>query len=205
MSVTNFYFLISDEIDSIMGGRSSDSETTDNNRNVTCELLNQLNEEGVFMIGATNTPWSIDNAFLRRFHEMFHIKLPNYQARLDILTHNIFNQSFYTNILKCDLEAVAEDTEGYSADDMSKIIANSQNKAIDRLHEARFFCQANNQKWFMCNPKLPGATRKSGKKLGSAVSQPILTLADLEHAVTDQKKTVNQVLLEKYKDFEEKH
>jgi vacuolar protein-sorting-associated protein 4 len=44
------------------------------------EILIQMDSiaaEGVFFIGATNCPWDLDTAFLRRFQKKIYIEAPD--------------------------------------------------------------------------------------------------------------------------------
>ncbi len=78
-----------DEIDSVCRQRSSKEE--EYTRRIKTELLRQM--EGadsrgggdVFLLCATNCPWELDPAFLRRFQKRIFIQLP---CRL-IYTHNV--------------------------------------------------------------------------------------------------------------------
>ena len=42
---------------------------------------------GVLVLGATNLPWSLDPAIRRRFERRVYIPLPDFRARLRLLTH----------------------------------------------------------------------------------------------------------------------
>ena len=71
-----------DEIDSICRKRSAQEE--EHTRRIKTELLKQMegadNEhqaEQLFLLCATNCPWEIDSAFLRRFQKRIYIPLPD--------------------------------------------------------------------------------------------------------------------------------
>lgn len=70
-----------DEIDSICRQRNSREE--EHTRRVKTELLKQMegadNSESadqIFLLCATNCPWELDTAFLRRFQKRIYIPLP---------------------------------------------------------------------------------------------------------------------------------
>ena len=70
-----------DEIDSICRSRSSQEE--DHTRRVKTELLRQMegantptNEQRWFLLCATNCPWELDPAFIRRFQRKIYVQLP---------------------------------------------------------------------------------------------------------------------------------
>jgi vacuolar protein-sorting-associated protein 4 len=66
---------------------------------------------GVLVLGATNTPWSLDPAIRRRFERRIYIPLPEVRARLGLISNLIKNNP--NEISEEDLELIAEKTEGY--------------------------------------------------------------------------------------------
>jgi vacuolar protein-sorting-associated protein 4 len=80
-----------DEIDSMLGARvEGENEAS---RRVKTEFLVQMqgvsgatDNDGVVIIGATNLPWSLDKAVLRRFEKRIYIPLPDPEARLVMIT-----------------------------------------------------------------------------------------------------------------------
>ena len=69
-----------DEIDSLCGSRSSGEN--ESSRRIKTEFLVQMQgvgktREGLLVLGATNRPWDIDSAMLRRFEKRIYIPLPN--------------------------------------------------------------------------------------------------------------------------------
>jgi katanin p60 ATPase-containing subunit A1 len=79
-----------DEIDSIMNKRSSQDEH-EGSRRLKTELLIQLDglakKEGerVFLLAASNLPWDLDHALLRRLEKRVIVGLPTYDSRLQML------------------------------------------------------------------------------------------------------------------------
>ena len=70
-----------DEIDSICRQRLSKEE--EHTRRIKTELLKQMEgadsssqTKGFFLLCATNCPWDLDTAFLRRFQRRIYIPLP---------------------------------------------------------------------------------------------------------------------------------
>ncbi|WP_207653583.1 ATP-binding protein [Clostridium peptidivorans] len=79
-----------DEIDALGGSRQSMRSST--SRTLTNQLLMELdstqnNNKNLLVIGATNTPWSIDSALRRpgRFDRILFIPPPDIDARVEIL------------------------------------------------------------------------------------------------------------------------
>jgi vacuolar protein-sorting-associated protein 4 len=71
-----------DELDSLMGDRSEGSEAS---KRAVTEFLVQMDgvgndTEGVLVLGATNLPWMLDSAILRRFQRRIYVDLPSQDA-----------------------------------------------------------------------------------------------------------------------------
>jgi len=79
-----------DEIDSIMSSRTSTGEH-EASRRMKTELLIQLDglikssNERVFLLAASNLPWELDTALLRRLEKRILVPLPNKEAREDMI------------------------------------------------------------------------------------------------------------------------
>ena len=63
-------------------------------RRVKTEILVQMqgvgsNNKGVWVLGATNLPWEIDQAVRRRFEKRIYISLPDADSRKAILEYHI--------------------------------------------------------------------------------------------------------------------
>jgi katanin p60 ATPase-containing subunit A1 len=78
-----------DEIDSIMCQRDSSGEH-EGSRRMKTELLIQLDglfktDARVFLLAASNLPWDLDMALLRRLEKRILVPLPNDEARLGMI------------------------------------------------------------------------------------------------------------------------
>jgi vacuolar protein-sorting-associated protein 4 len=76
-----------DEVDSLCGARTEGEN--DSSRRIKTEFLVQMqgvgnDMDGVLVLGATNTPWGLDNAIRRRFQKRIYITLPDANARAGI-------------------------------------------------------------------------------------------------------------------------
>jgi len=105
-----------DEIDAIMstrGGSDSSSEH-EGSRRMKTELLVQMDglasgTEHVFVMAASNLPWDLDAALLRRLEKRVLVPLPGRLARLQMLEAHLKSQPCAEDL---DLERAAEGTEG---------------------------------------------------------------------------------------------
>ncbi|WP_250296248.1 ATP-binding protein [Wolbachia endosymbiont of Oedothorax gibbosus] len=113
-----------DEIDSIGAKRISDSSSVSQDHNKTLiQLLNEMDgfdsNKGITVIAATNRPEVLDKALLRRFPEKINISLPDVSSREKILRLQMGTAPAESGL---SLEKVAEETEGYSGDDLKNLV-----------------------------------------------------------------------------------
>lgn len=130
--------LFFDEIEALAGKR----EHARNNSfaNIVSQFLTELDgfsqkNNGVLVLASTNTPWTIDPAFLRpgRFDRLFFVTPPDKEARLGILNYNLKERPVSDDI---DLTMIAKKTSGYSGADLANIIEIAADEAIDASIDA---------------------------------------------------------------------
>ena len=91
-----------DEIDSLVSARSeNENEST---KRVKTEFLVQMDGAGheggrVLVLGATNIPWNLDQAMLRRFEKRIYIDLPDLEARTFLLKHTFLIALIFIELL----------------------------------------------------------------------------------------------------------
>ncbi|MCE4621518.1 MAG: ATP-binding protein, partial [Desulfurococcales archaeon] len=86
----------------------------------------------VYVIGATNKPWKLDEPFIRRFQKRIYVPLPDKEARrkmLELLTSKI---KLAPDV---DLDVLAEKLEGYSGSDIKDIVQGAYLKVIREFFE----------------------------------------------------------------------
>ena len=115
--------LFFDEIDAL-GAKRSDMRMSAG-KNVINQFLAELdgienNNEGILIIGATNTPWHLDSAFRRpgRFDRIIFVPPPDQTSKAEILKLKL--QDKPTDEL--DFTAIAKKTDKYSGADINAII-----------------------------------------------------------------------------------
>ncbi len=86
----------------------------------------------VYVIGATNKPWILDEPFIRRFQKRIFVPLPNTEARLEMFKLFSKNLKFSPDI---DFNELAGMTYGYSGSDIRDIFQSAQIKVVRELFE----------------------------------------------------------------------
>eukprot|EP00162_Nutomonas_longa_P007730 comp17990_c0_seq2/m.31348 comp17990_c0_seq2/g.31348 ORF comp17990_c0_seq2/g.31348 comp17990_c0_seq2/m.31348 type:complete len:596 (+) comp17990_c0_seq2:81-1868(+) len=109
-----------DEMDSIMSQRETDGSEHEGSRRLKTELLIQMDglnrtSDLVFVMAATNLPWSLDHALLRRLEKRIFVSLPNDEARKRMF-EKLLPPSYSAALEYNDLAAK---TDGYSGSDIS--------------------------------------------------------------------------------------
>jgi len=127
--------LFIDEIDALGASRSDMKQSS--GRHLINQFLQELDgidstNEGVLIIGATNTPWNLDPAFRRpgRFDRIVFVPPPDVTTRESILRLKLNNKPTGT----IDLQSIAKKAENYSGADIDAII----DIAIEQKLESSF-------------------------------------------------------------------
>ena len=126
--------LFIDEVDSLLGDRNSEVGGEIRAKNQFLSELDGVNGKGketmMYVIGATNKPWSLDEPFLRRFQKRIYVSLPAMDAR-----NKLFEQ--YTAPLKkstrFNLVSLAKQFDGYSASDIKDVCQGAQLLVVNEL------------------------------------------------------------------------
>src|SRR5437588_7894927 len=112
-----------DELDAI-GQKRANLQGAGAMRNVVNQLLAEMDgigpdNEGVFLLGATNHPWHVDTALMRpgRFDRMALVLPPDEPARVAILEHHLKEKP----ASGVDRKAIAARTDGFSGADLAHL------------------------------------------------------------------------------------
>jgi vacuolar protein-sorting-associated protein 4 len=166
-------------------------------------LTNMSTYRDVFFIAATNFPWYIDDALLRRMCPTY-IRMPTKTDRLQLLKKLFAEDDHY--LLKKDFETIAEKTEGFSFDDISKLKDEVDNTIMMITKEAKHFKQTPRMEhyeisWTPCMEYEEGATPKNYRSMVTknnpeGLVHPSITMAVVEHALTLKAPTNSQEQIE---------
>jgi vacuolar protein-sorting-associated protein 4 len=113
-----------DEIDSITTSRGYGSESG-GERRIKTQLLGEIqglrsrSEKLLLILGATNRPWDIDTAMLRRFEKKIYVPIPDLEARKAIF--KIHTAGVNLALTDNDYAELAEMTQGYSGSDIANV------------------------------------------------------------------------------------
>lgn len=129
--------LFIDEIDSLLGSRNGEVGGEVRVKNQFLTEMDGINDKAkeskLYVIGATNKPWSLEVGFLRRFQKRIFVTLPDNLSRL-----HLFRQ--YTEKLKMEKslkpQDLAELTQSYSASDVKDICQSAQLRVVDELFQS---------------------------------------------------------------------
>jgi len=140
-----------DEIDSILSSRTSSGEH-EASRRMKTELLIQLDglikssNERVFLLAASNLPWELDMALLRRLEKRILVSLPSVEAREDML-HKLLPVG-KTAAADLQYHEFAQKLEGYSGSDIRLVCKEAAMKPLRRLMtEIETITQFDNINW----------------------------------------------------------
>ncbi|WP_432559369.1 AAA family ATPase [Granulicoccus sp. GXG6511] len=131
--------LFLDEIDAI--GHKRTQSGFNSLRNVVNQLLQELDgvgsdNEGVFVLAATNTPWDVDPALRRpgRLDRSVLVLPPDEPARAAILQHNLARRP----VEGINLARLARDTRGFTGADLTHLCESAAELAmIDSVRSGR--------------------------------------------------------------------
>jgi len=113
-----------DEIDAILKSRSESEQ--ESSRRLKTEFLVQFDgvaasagDARVLVIGATNLPWELDEAALRRFPKRYEVPLPDATTRKHLL--KTIEKKVKVRLSKDDYNRLVEHTKGYSCSDIAEL------------------------------------------------------------------------------------
>lgn len=125
-----------DEIDALLGTFSGEIGGEVRVRNQFLKEMDGIQDKDkkfhIYVIGATNKPWQLDEAFIRRFNKRIFIPLPDKEARLQLF-------KLYTKTLSLsqdiDFDKLVEMTDGYTASDIRDVIQAAHMRVIREFFE----------------------------------------------------------------------
>lgn len=163
-----------DELDSLMGQHQNEVGGEIRVRNQFLKEMDGIVDKGknlhVYVIGATNKPWDLDWAFIRRFQKRILVPLPDHHTRLMMLKLYTANLQIAPDV---DLHELARLSEGFSGSDIRDVCQSAQLKIIGEFFE-------------------------SGKAMDKAAKPRSLTMNDFKQILEERKPSVSLDMLAMY-------
>lgn len=124
-----------DEVDSLLGARggSHEHEATRRMRNefmAAWDGLRSKDSQRILILGATNRPFDLDDAVIRRLPRRIYVDLPDADNRLKILKIFLTPENLETGF---EFEKLAKETEGYSGSDLKNLCIAAAYRPVQEL------------------------------------------------------------------------
>ncbi|XP_062094573.1 uncharacterized protein LOC133800591 isoform X1 [Humulus lupulus] len=124
-----------DEIDAIISQRGEARSEHEASRRLKTELLIQMDgltrtDELVFVLAATNLPWELDAAMLRRLEKRILVPLPEPEARRAMVEELLPSKPSEENL---PYDILVEKTEGFSGSDIRLLCKEAAMQPLRRL------------------------------------------------------------------------
>jgi SpoVK/Ycf46/Vps4 family AAA+-type ATPase len=163
-----------DELDSLMGNHSNEVGGEIRVKNQFLKEMDGIVDKGkalhVYVIGATNKPWDLDWAFIRRFQKRILVPLADHGTRLSMLKLYSSNLQIATDV---DLDELARLAEGFSGSDIRDVCQSAQLSLIGEFFE-------------------------TGKAMDKEAKPRALTMADFRQILEERKPSVSLDMLSMY-------
>ena len=197
-----------DEVDSLCGKRTEGEN--ESSRRIKTEFLVQMDgcghdTKGLLVMGATNTPWELDEAFRRRFEKRIYINLPEESSRADMfgqkladVTHTLSAEEL-TELGKCSCL--------YSGADIKTVTKEALYMPIRKCQGATRFMEIADGYWTPVSPSDPSPGCKDMGMYdvpAGKLKEPSVSFGDFMQALSKQKPTICEEDLLRYEDFTEK-
>ncbi|MDG6985162.1 MAG: AAA family ATPase [Nitrososphaerota archaeon] len=166
-----------DEIDSLLGTRGQEVGGEVRVRDQFLKETDGINDKGknlhMYVIGATNKPWSLDQPFIRRFPKRILVPLPDNEARMAQFKMYTAPLTLAEDV---ELTTLARLSEGYSGSDIKDICQGVQLRVVRELF-------------------------KSGNALDKESMTRPITVADFKEIMRTRKPSVSPQAVRAYADW----
>jgi vacuolar protein-sorting-associated protein 4 len=182
-----------DEIDSLCSVRTDgEHEST---RRVKTELFTQMqgvtdDNEGLFILAATNRPFDLDIAALRRFDKRIFVALPDEEARKTLLQLHIGDTPH--TMTDSDFASMAASLEGYSGSDIKVVVKDALYAPLRAYSDATHFrLVSGSNKWAPCSSNDSQAVSKTLKDIDDQMLHcPPVSVQDMRKSMASNKSSV---------------
>lgn len=190
-----------DEIDSLLSRRrDADNESS---RRVKNEFLTSLegadtaSEEKILLVGATNMPWELDPAALRRLPKRLYVPLPGRKARAALLQRQLTAHNRASGLAgalsRQEMTSIVERTDGFAGSDLQALLREA---AMGPVREAQLAITGGGARK---RPAPAAAGERGPSKLRDITTQ------DFECALRRVKPSFRPEEAERHREFNEEH
>ena len=184
-----------DEIDSLLSERSTNEH--ESSRKVKTQFFTEIDGivtstgtaenpvPRVFILAATNRPWDLDEAILRRLTKRIYIPLPSEESRRKLFLMNLKGINLANDI---DYDYLVKNTERYNSDDIASVCRESSMAPLKRRMDS--FVQQATIELKMLEEEM--------------MSEPI-TMEDFKGALKSVKSSATDRYTAKYEDWMKEH
>ncbi|XP_076217511.1 katanin p60 ATPase-containing subunit A-like 2 isoform X1 [Aptenodytes patagonicus] len=134
-----------DELESVMSQRGTASGGEhEGSRRMKTELLVQMDglarsDDLVFVLAASNLPWELDSAMLRRLEKRILVDLPSEEARRVMIQHwlpPLSNSGGVELRTALDYSLLGQETDGYSGSDIKLVCKEAAMRPVRKIFDA---------------------------------------------------------------------
>jgi vacuolar protein-sorting-associated protein 4 len=195
-----------DEIDALVSSRS-DSES-ESSRRIKTEFLVQMDgvgskSDGVLVLAATNIPWGLDDAILRRMERRVYIPLPDKMGRSRMFKLHLGSTPH--ELTQADFDELAEKSEGYSGSDLKTVVRDAIMQPVRVATQATHFKELTVDGAKKLTPCTPGDPTSKEMNIMDVPDEelhlPVISRKHLEQALQSSKPSVGPENLGKHEKF----
>lgn len=196
-----------DEIDALVserddgssgGGSSGETERVKNQILVEMDGV-ESDMDQVLVLGATNRPWAIDRAMLRRLERRIYVPLPDASTRKQMIRGKLAGEVH--NLSEADFESVAAVTEGLSGADVKALVRDAALAPLRQLMSTRLVYDSRVDKWVVAERNGPDARPWDAVPPEQDIAIPPVTRDHLLDAAAATRRTVTEQDLERFRDW----
>ncbi|KAG2661586.1 transitional endoplasmic reticulum ATPase TER94-like isoform X4 [Panicum virgatum] len=154
-----------DEVDSLLGARGGafEHEATRRMRNefmAAWDGLRSKESQRILILGATNRPFDLDDAVIRRLPRRIYVDLPDAQNRMKILKILLAKEKLESDF---QFDELANATEGYSGSDLKNLCVAAAYRPVHELLEEEKKGGASNESSYLRPLKLDDFVQAKAK------------------------------------------
>ncbi|GLH08676.1 Uncharacterized protein GBIM_13862 [Gryllus bimaculatus] len=200
---TNPSIIFFDEIDSVCRKRTD--KESEHSRRLKTELLKYfenpaLEESHVYVLSATNCPWDLDPAFLRRFQRHIYVPLPDREARQQIIAQRL--NGLGVLLSEEDWYQILNHTEGFSGSDLTNFVSIAVAQPIREILRATYWRCPDGEHIMPCDPSAPDAFHATLNDVPpEKVKARSVVLNDFLYAIQETPKTVTDEHIQQFENF----